>query len=536
MFRTIKIIFSLSILLLFCSSLSFAKKSDSLLKVWNNKTKPESVRMEACFNYAIWLCYYKPDSAQKTISIIKKEANSHKNIIEWEKMADLLHAVLLSTSGKQTEAVNLFDQLKIEFHKIKSDFFIGKTFLYSAFNYSAKGEYKLALNEALQAETYFKISRTEGGELDAIRLVASCYVRLGNYPEALSRLHLSLKKTDSTRFASFYSEALMNIGQVYMDQNDFTLAQNYFLRALKLRLFHGDTLSAAYTENDLAVLHYYNKEYKKALIEFEQMTNLFLRKKFNAGLVLGYMNIGRTFCILKNADSALYYENKARVIAKEKKESTGDLIFTAMVLGEIYLLKKEYSKAISYFNEADNGMDGSGEITFKRDIAEGLYKCYLQTKNYQKALISFEIFTALRDSISNDDSRKKLIRTELHAEYEKKSATDSIKNEEEIKVKDAKFETQNAQLKQEQFQRYGLIIGFAFVLAGLAFVINRYRLIKKQKILIEEQKLQVDEAFHKLDEKNTEVLDSIRYAKRIQKALITSEKYIEKKINQLTNK
>jgi hypothetical protein len=45
--------------------------------------------------------------------------------------------------------------------------------------------------------------------------------------------------------------------------------------------------------------------------------------------------------------------------------------------------------------------------------------------------------------------------------------------------------------------------------------------INRQKLLLEEQKLLVDKAFHELHEKNKEVMESIRYAKRIQTALIT---------------
>ncbi|MBC7865363.1 MAG: hypothetical protein IAF38_20475, partial [Bacteroidia bacterium] len=58
----------------------------------------------------------------------------------------------------------------------------------------------------------------------------------------------------------------------------------------------------------------------------------------------------------------------------------------------------------------------------------------------------------------------------------------------------------------------------------------------KQKKIIEEQKIKVDEAFEKLHEKNKEVMDSIYYARRIQRALITSEKYIERKLKIITGK
>ena len=46
----------------------------------------------------------------------------------------------------------------------------------------------------------------------------------------------------------------------------------------------------------------------------------------------------------------------------------------------------------------------------------------------------------------------------------------------------------------------------------------------------------MNEAFNKLHEKNKEVMDSIYYARRIQRALITSEKYIARKLNSMAGR
>ncbi|MBX2959534.1 MAG: hypothetical protein KF732_06205 [Flavobacteriales bacterium] len=51
-------------------------------------------------------------------------------------------------------------------------------------------------------------------------------------------------------------------------------------------------------------------------------------------------------------------------------------------------------------------------------------------------------------------------------------------------------------------------------------------LIKRQKTIIEKQKEIVEE-------KQKEILDSIRYAKRIQDALLTSQSYIERNLKRL---
>ena len=59
---------------------------------------------------------------------------------------------------------------------------------------------------------------------------------------------------------------------------------------------------------------------------------------------------------------------------------------------------------------------------------------------------------------------------------------------------------------------------------------NRFRATKKQKKVIEEQKLIVENQKHIVDEKQKEILDSIRYAKRIQQSLLPTEKYINRNL------
>jgi hypothetical protein len=68
----------------------------------------------------------------------------------------------------------------------------------------------------------------------------------------------------------------------------------------------------------------------------------------------------------------------------------------------------------------------------------------------------------------------------------------------------------------------------SFVIIGtLKFANDRYEAtIVGQKKLVEEQKKQVEE-------KQQEVLDSIYYARRIQRALITNEKYIERVLRKI---
>ncbi len=70
-----------------------------------------------------------------------------------------------------------------------------------------------------------------------------------------------------------------------------------------------------------------------------------------------------------------------------------------------------------------------------------------------------------------------------------------------------------------------------FILA--AFIFRSYRLKHKSNEIITEKKKEVEIQKKLIEEKQKEILDSIHYAKRIQTALLTSEKYIERNLNKL---
>lgn len=81
-------------------------------------------------------------------------------------------------------------------------------------------------------------------------------------------------------------------------------------------------------------------------------------------------------------------------------------------------------------------------------------------------------------------------------------------------------------LAYEQKVRYYFIGGSVLLFGLLILFINRFRITRKQKRIIEEQK-------HFVDEKQKEIIDSIRYAKRIQQALLPSSRIIDRDLTKL---
>ena len=84
-------------------------------------------------------------------------------------------------------------------------------------------------------------------------------------------------------------------------------------------------------------------------------------------------------------------------------------------------------------------------------------------------------------------------------------------------------------------QRNIFIGGFGLMAAMAVVVLRGYNQKKKANAIITQQKKEVETQKHVIEEKQKEILDSIHYAKRIQSALLTHERYIEKNLARLAS-
>jgi tetratricopeptide (TPR) repeat protein len=289
---------------------------------------------------------------------------------------------------------------------------------------------------------------------------------------------------------------LMNaLGGVFLSGGNYDSSRYYYQQAFRIRTEISDKPGIAWTEKNLGLLN---------------------EKTENTG------------------DAENCY--KRSLILFEEIEDKWGTAFVTNRLGYIFLLKKDLAKAENYLNRS---LKLSKELGYPSEIsnaAGSLWKLYSAKKDWKNALTMYELHVQMHDSISNQETKKAAIKNQLKYEYDKKSTADSVKNAELQKVKDAQLAAQNASLKQERTQRYALYGGLILIAGFFAFVFNRFRVIQKQKQVIENQKVLVDKAYETLHEKNKEVLDSIYYARRIQRALVTSEKYIEKNLKRLVSK
>ncbi|MCE3259448.1 MAG: protein serine/threonine phosphatase [Bacteroidetes bacterium] len=236
-----------------------------------------------------------------------------------------------------------------------------------------------------------------------------------------------------------------------------------------------------------------------------------------------------------------YYQKGLRLA--EEMQNKEEMANSLYQISDLYFLQGKSSEALKVANKSLSLGKELGYPEKIKNVSLLLSKIYEANGNFEKARENYEVYVQMRDSLTNVDNRKASIKSQLKYEYEKQAAADSIAHAKESDIKNAELKKHQSELAAKKNQQYVMFGGLALIIVFAAFMYNRFRVTSRQKTIIEAKEREAKKQNeiilgqkHLVEEKQKEILDSINYAKRIQVALITSEKYIEKNLNRLKTK
>jgi tetratricopeptide (TPR) repeat protein len=436
---------------------------------------------------------------------------------------------------------------------------------YLARSYEAEGDLKTAFSIAQERMDLAKESKFPDRLADAANYLGHLYEIQGDYLLAKDQYELCLKANRESGDKQQSSIALNNIATICYRQGVIEKALEYFHGALKVQTELGDKKNSAYTLANMAVIYKNQGDMQKA-IEFCQ-SSIKLRKETGDkyGTAISYNNLGSMYERMGDLDLALKNYMEAQKVNTEIDNQAGlatclnniGTIFRDK--GDFLQAKDHYLKSLDIYEKINDGKGiasllGNAGFNFlklsrlsdaetymlkgikkSREIgspelisfaAKNLSELYKLKGNYKLSLENCELHIKMRDSISNQNTRKASVKSQLKFEYEKKAAADSVAHAKENEIKSAELSRQSAEIKAKKNQQVALCGGLVLVLLFAGFMYNRFKVTQKQKLIIEHQKEEVEEQKKIVEEKQTEILDSIRYAKRIQLAQIPTEKRI----------
>jgi serine phosphatase RsbU (regulator of sigma subunit) len=349
-------------------------------------------------------------------------------------------------------------------------------------------------------------------------LMASAYYRLGNiyngkgdYTNALEVLQKGYTLAEECGYFRGMTNCANSIGNMYMARNDTVNMFRYFNLALANAEKSGDETSVATVKVGLGNVYQSQKEYAKAITYFTDAANIF--KKHGEAFEMQY-----TICVVNTGSVYMFnkeFQKAADIIgpvmpAVERIGNKYVIALAYAAYGQALEGLKQYDKALEFYYRS---LATAKEIKARDNISEiskYISNLYASRNNSDSAYKYLLLFADLRDSIFNEQSASKT--AEMQAKYE-------------TAEKDKELVKKNAELETSAAQRNTFIVGFALVLVLGIFAYIGYTRQKKDKAEINRQK-------HIIEEKNKDITDSIRYAKRIQEAIIPPDDQVYQQLKE----
>jgi tetratricopeptide (TPR) repeat protein len=408
----------------------------------------------------------------------------------------------------------------------------------------------LGITETLKTNDKYIKSGAKKLSAGAYGGMGTVFYSQGDFSKALQYYFKALKVNEEIANRKGQALNLNNIGIIYLEQNDFTNALTYYEKALRIHedLDYKRGISAAYGNIGLVYMNQgdsafrkgdmnYSQanRYRKALEYFNKALKIDTEIRNDVGMGRNYSNIA--IITVYQGDSARYHGNLNFAIKNKYPEAlayfhkayeislqTGDLRSQAHNLaniGSLYTLIKKYKEAEIYLKKAYALAEEVGSLDDIKQNHEFFKDLYELTNHHSLALKHYRLYIKFRDSISSEENTRNIIQQEYKFNYEKKFAADSVNFAKEKDIREAKIAAHTADIIAKRNQQYALIGGLLMVIVFSGFLYSRFRITRKQQAIIQAQKDVVEE-------KQKQILDSIQYAKRIQKSLLPTEKYVER--------
>lgn len=423
-----------------------------------------------------------------------------------------LNKLASSYSSHNIDSALFFAKKALQIARKKNNPYLISLAYYAHANiYRKNGQYrkeldyrKMVLEELLKTNDSNLIGRSY---MD----LGGVYIFLERFKPALENHLKSLEIFEKLKNFERLSACYVNVGNVYSYQNDFSTAIDYYLKAENIAdtVQNKDVLATIY--NNLGALYENIKDYKNAKIYITKSLHLRLQRGFKNEIAMAYGNLGCIYFSLNEKKEAIHYLTKSIALYKELNDKDG--ITTYMVsLASAHANSGNLDSALYYVNE---GLPIAEQLQLKKIRTlyySTLSEIYEQKKDFSNAFIFQKKLKLLNDTILKEDQNREV--SELKNKYE------STQKQREINELENQKLAQQLELEKQKKYKNILILGSLLLSVIILLFYNRFKLNKRSTNLLQAHNKE-------MALKNKEITDSIAYAKRIQTAILPSEKLIK---------
>lgn len=344
--------------------------------------------------------------------------------------------------------------------------------------------------------------------------LGSAYQSKGEYENAMDAYMKAMGLYEQTNDEAGRANEYSNIGFIFRQQQNYSKAIEFHRKALQLYEKINDKDGAAGCVVNIGNVYYNKGVYDSSIVQYKKALEMYQHMNNKESIATIENNIGAIYFEKGDYATANEYFLRSYVI-REQSQNKYEMATSLNNIGEVFGKQGDNEKAIEYCLKslAIAGSIGAKDIMVYN--YENLAGLSAGIGNFRDAYKYQQLNSGIKDSILNVENNKQI-------------------NELSVKYETEKKEAENKILRTEGERQRAVNLSITVGLAGVAilafFIFRSYRQKKKaneqleyQNEEIKSQKNIIEEKNRIVEEKNKDITDSIRYAKRLQSAILKPE-------------
>lgn len=344
-----------------------------------------------------------------------------------------------------------------------------------------------------------------------LRNRAEIELNLGNLDKSSIYYFKALDKFITARSSENVALSYSDIGVIGFYNENYTQAINYWNKSILLDKLNNNKKTIANNLSNISLAYIELKDYKNAELSLLNSIEICDETNDKYTKASAYTNLTKLEHLKGNYKKAIEYNNKAAEYYESIKKYD--------LLANIYSNGAELARSIKDYKLALTLIDKAFNVLNLTDNKNNLYNLYFNKaaisydiKSYQQAYDNLYLYSIIKDSIESVETQTNINELEKKYQLKERQRENTILSE---KIKSQELYTSKMQITIGLISLIVIILGitaFIFIKQNKAKSIINLQLSEKNNIINLQKSI--------VEDQHRDIKDSIKYAKRIQEAIL----------------
>lgn len=508
-----RVLLLVSTLLLSLLVYSQQEQMDSLRRRLENRRQADTTRVVDLNEMAWQWLDYSLDSSEryvwKALSLSRKLKYIHGTADAKNTLG-----VIRRLQNRPDEAIQLYEEVIVLRRKSKRTDKLTGAFSNLGSVYYENGNYAPALKYYQKAFDNAITYKQEENQLILLNNIGVAYKSSGLYEQALKAFRKGLRMNRKIRNSYQEAQLYLNIATIYDQRRMYHESVRYNKHAYAIFSADNNIRQLSTVVYNLTIATREIHDFDATRSYLKEMSDIAAELKEDDYTCIFHQSSANFFLETKRYKEALTEIEKALQLS----DSSSDLLLYAkllMVKSDVFRYLKLFPQAIDLAHQSEAIIQRMDDPLEHVSAYSNLYHIYKDAGNYEKALYYSEKEHALSEQIALDEVSNQIATLNSLNELDQKEQQIQLGKKEKAQVE--------AENKRQYVQLIASLVVAMLVLVLLLFSFRAYRMKKRSNEQLHLQKVEIESQKSLIEEKQSEILDSIHYAKRIQQALLAQE-------------